>query len=109
MTSFAPSARAAAGALLLLFCLAPASAFAQSASLAPLPPSTSAQPAAPQGILVCTSEPGDREFCAADTSAGVALVRSIGKAPCVRGESWDYDSKGIYVSDGCSGAFLAGQ
>jgi hypothetical protein len=63
----------------------------------------------PQGIILCTSEPGERQFCAADTSAGVALVRSIGKAPCVRGESWDYDRAGIYVSDGCSGAFVAGE
>jgi len=75
---------------------------------------TPAQPAAttpskaPQGILVCTSEPGERQLCAADTSAGVSLVRSIGKAPCVRGESWDFDSRGIIVSDGCSGAFVAG-
>jgi hypothetical protein len=109
MTSLALRAPAAAGALVVLVCLGPASAFAQTASPAPLPPSTNAQANAPQGILLCTSEPGERQFCAADTSAGVALVRSIGKAPCVRGESWDYDSKGIYVSDGCSGAFLAGQ
>src|SRR5436190_3483150 len=64
---------------------------------------------APQGIILCTSEPGERQFCAADTSAGVALVRSFGKAPCVRGESWDYDGTGIVVSDGCSGAFVAGE
>jgi Protein of unknown function (DUF3011) len=63
----------------------------------------------PQGILLCTSQPGERVFCAADTSGGVALVRSIGKAPCVRGESWDYDKDGITVFDGCSGAFLAGE
>src|SRR5262249_17154932 len=67
------------------------------------------QPAAPQGIILCTSPPGARILCAADTSAGVALVRSTGKAPCLLGESWGYDKNGIWVSDGCSGAFAAGQ
>src|SRR4051812_40032952 len=69
-----------------------------------------AQPASPpQGVLICTSQPGERNLCAADTSAGVALVRSTGKAPCLLGETWGYDKTGIWVSDGCSGAFAAGQ
>jgi hypothetical protein len=66
-------------------------------------------PAAPQGVLLCTSEPGQRNLCAADTSAGVALVRSTGKGPCLLGQTWGYDKTGIWVSDGCSGAFAAGQ
>src|SRR5262249_44918612 len=66
-------------------------------------------PSAPQGILLCAAQPGERILCAADTSAGVALVRSTGKAPCLLGESWGYDKNGIWVSDGCSGAFAAGQ
>ena len=107
--------RAAGAALACFVSLAcPAVGWAQDPSPEPgqqqaqpqTPPPAPAQP--PQGILLCTSEPGERQFCAADTSAGVALVRSIGKAPCVRGESWDYDRTGITVSDGCSGAFLAG-
>jgi hypothetical protein len=71
----------------------------------PQPPPASA----PQGVILCTSQPGERILCAADTSAGVALVRSTGKAPCLLGESWGYDKDGIWVSDGCSGAFAAGR
>jgi len=63
----------------------------------------------PQGVIVCTSAPGERNLCAADTSAGVTLIRSTGKAPCLLGESWGFDKDGIWVSDGCSGAFAAGQ
>src|SRR5262249_11927651 len=59
--------------------------------------------------ILCASKPGERQFCSADTTAGVALVRSVGTAPCVRGETWDYDRAGITVSDGCSGAFVAGK
>ena len=104
MTSSA-KIQAAACALVFLLALAP-SAFAQSATPLQPPPQP---PAAPQGIILCTSQPGERILCAADTSAGVALVRSTGKAPCLLGESWGYDTNGIWVADGCSGAFAAGQ
>jgi hypothetical protein len=67
------------------------------------------QPAAPQARLTCTSNPGEREHCAADTSAGVALMRSIGTAPCLLGRTWGYDDTGIWVSEGCAGEFIAGQ
>ena len=67
------------------------------------------QPATPQSRLTCTSNPGEREHCAADTSAGVALVRSTGTAPCLLGKTWGYDDTGIWVSDGCGGEFIAGQ
>jgi hypothetical protein len=48
-----------------------------------------------------------RNHCAADTAAGVALVRSTGTTACLLGKTWGYDDKGIWVSDGCSGEFVA--
>ncbi len=101
-----PFHRQAASLALVGLLLSPALAGAQSAEPYPRQPSA---PAPPQGIIICTSQPGERALCAADTSAGVALVRSTGKAPCLLGESWGYDKTGIWVSDGCSGAFAAGQ
>jgi hypothetical protein len=59
--------------------------------------------------LVCASEPGGRRQCAADTSAGVALIKSTGTTPCLLGKNWGYDSAGVWVSDGCSGEFQLGQ
>jgi predicted porin len=59
-------------------------------------------------IVVCESKPGDRQACPADTSAGVALVRSTGNANCLLGKNWGYDSNGIWVSDGCGGEFTVG-
>jgi hypothetical protein len=38
----------------------------------------------------------------------VALLKSTGTAPCLLGKTWGYDDTGIWVSDGCSGEFLAG-
>ena len=70
---------------------------------------TASQPAVPQQNTVpCSSRPGERNHCDADTSAGVALVRSSGGAPCLLGKTWGYDDSGIWVSDGCSGEFIAG-
>ena len=57
--------------------------------------------------LTCASQIGDqRRDCAADTSSGVILVRSIGAAPCLLGRTWGYDDKNVWVSDGCSGEFI---
>jgi len=65
-------------------------------------------PATPQATVTCSSSAGEREHCAADTSAGVALVKSTGTAPCLLGKTWGYDDTGIWVSDGCSGEFVTG-
>jgi hypothetical protein len=64
---------------------------------------------APQNTMSCESTVGERLSCPADTSAGVALVKSTGGAPCLLGKTWGYDDTGIWVSDGCGGEFIAGQ
>jgi len=71
--------------------------------------------AAPNGVLAqsatvaCSSQAGERQHCAADTSAGVALQNSTGTGACLLGKTWGYDDAGIWVSDGCSGEFVLGQ
>jgi hypothetical protein len=56
----------------------------------------------------CSSSPGQRQHCAADTSAGVVLAASTGTAACLLGKTWGYDDTGVWVSDGCSGEFRIG-
>ena len=56
----------------------------------------------------CVSKPGERQHCAADTSGGVAIVRSHGESACLLGKTWGYDDTGVWVSDGCSGEFQLG-
>jgi len=74
----------------------------------PDPPLSEAQaPQAPRRFT-CSSSAGSREHCAADTSAGVALLQSSGSAPCLLGKTWGYDDTGVWVSDGCSGEFVGG-
>jgi hypothetical protein len=67
-------------------------------------------PAAEPRTLLCESRPGeDRQTCAADTSAGVALLRSMGAAACLLGNNWGYDADGVWVAEGCSGEFVLGE
>jgi hypothetical protein len=59
--------------------------------------------------VACTSRPGQRTECPADTTAGVMLLKSTGATPCLLGKSWGYDDTGVWVSDGCSGEFATGR
>src|SRR5262245_22486024 len=59
--------------------------------------------------VTCASKAGERNHCAADTAAGVALIQTTGTGACILGKSWGYDDTGGWVSDGCSGDFLVGQ
>src|SRR4051812_1843319 len=59
--------------------------------------------------VTCWSQKGERRTCPADTSAGVALQRSIGTDECLLGKTWGYDNNSVWVSDGCSGEFVSGQ
>src|SRR5262245_56792129 len=56
----------------------------------------------PSARVSCESPSGGRTHCPADTSSGVALVKSEGEAPCLLGKTWGYDDTGIWVADGCS-------
>ncbi len=74
-------------------------------------PAAQAPPASPPFSpppLTCTSQPGERQHCLADTSAGVVLARSTGTATCLLGKTWGYDDTGVWVRDGCGGEFLTG-
>jgi hypothetical protein len=98
---------AAAGyAVVSTFLLAGSAAAQEEPSAAP--PASAPTSLAPVTVA-CSSSPGERRHCAADTSNGVVLARSRGEAPCLLGKSWGYDDKGVWVSDGCSGEFVVGR
>lgn len=56
-------------------------------------------------VMPCESQRGERNFCPANTEGGVRLRHSYGEVPCVRGRTWDFDRRGVWVSDGCRGDF----
>jgi hypothetical protein len=56
----------------------------------------------------CSSDDGKRHYCNADTSRGVQMVQQISGSPCVQGQTWGYDQRGIWVDRGCRASFQAG-
>jgi hypothetical protein len=97
-------------ALLVLLFGTSSIASAQTTSPSPddAPKQSTVSPQANAATVTCSSKPGERSSCAADTSRGVVLLRSTGAAPCLLGRTWGYDQKSIWVSDGCSGDFVTG-
>jgi predicted porin len=53
----------------------------------------------------CGAAVGERNTCAADTAAGVVLVRQAGEGSCVLGRTWGFAPNGVWVADGCRGTF----
>jgi hypothetical protein len=84
-----------------------AAASAQTPPPAPTP-TRSREELVTSHVISCSSRPGQRSDCPADTSKGVALARSTGEAPCLLGKTWGYTDTGVWVSDGCSGDFVLG-
>ncbi|HYI97275.1 MAG TPA: DUF3011 domain-containing protein [Bryobacteraceae bacterium] len=91
--------RAGLGTFTMLMCafLIPSAHAQQSASSQTMPT-----------VVTCASVKGERQVCKADTSAGVALLRSTGESNCLLGNTWGYDSEGVWVSNGCGGEFALG-
>ena len=59
------------------------------------------------GVFRCESGKGRTVRC--DSAGGRAeLVRQLSNTPCVRGQSWGSDSRGVWVSNGCRALFRAG-
>ena len=60
---------------------------------------------APGGRFACESNDGRYVECAANTRAGIQLVRQLSRAPCIEGRSWGYGRAGIWVAQGCRAEF----
>jgi len=57
-------------------------------------------------LVNCASTDGERQHCAANTSAGVLMARTTGSGACLLGKTWGYDDAGVWVLDGCSAEFI---
>ena len=56
----------------------------------------------------CSSDDGRRNYCAADTTGGVRMLRQVSGSACREGQTWGYDRKGIWVDRGCRAEFEIG-
>ena len=62
----------------------------------------------PLALVTCESSGALRICPAATTWRGARLVKQISKTPCLQGENWGFDRRGIWVDKGCRGTFEAG-
>lgn len=58
------------------------------------------------GSVICRSEGGLQQVCPAAVAGNrVEIARRISKKPCVQGQTWGYDRRSIWVSNGCRAEF----
>jgi hypothetical protein len=55
--------------------------------------------------IYCASDDMNRSWCPVDARAGVRLARQRSEAPCVLGQTWGYDRRGVWVDRGCRADF----
>ncbi len=57
-------------------------------------------------MVRCSSDDGERHYCAANTAGDVELLKQRSHAECRQGYSWGYDQQGIWVDHGCRADFV---
>ena len=55
--------------------------------------------------ITCSSNNGKRNWCNVGNSRDAQLVRQISGSPCVRGDTWGIDQRGLWVDRGCRADF----
>jgi len=56
----------------------------------------------------CSSDDFNFHGCRVNTFGGVRLIRQRSEAPCVFGQSWGFDERGVWVDRGCRADFAVG-
>ncbi len=68
-----------------------------------------AAPAPQAGLSSCSSDDMRRNYCSADVSGGVQLVRQRSDSPCIFNRTWGFMyGRGIWVDRGCRADFQIG-
>ena len=66
------------------------------------------RPGPSQQTINCSSNDGRRNWCAIGGARDAQLVRQISGSPCVRGQTWGIDNRGLWVDRGCRAEFVLG-
>jgi hypothetical protein len=61
------------------------------------------------GLARCESRDFTQIYCDIDVRGGVRLANQLSSAPCVEGQTWGVDRRGLWVRDGCRGEFEIGR
>ena len=61
-----------------------------------------------RSIISCESREYRYNRCETHTDGYARLVSQQSQAPCIRGQTWGYDDRGLWVDKGCAGEFEVG-
>ncbi|WP_164281245.1 DUF3011 domain-containing protein, partial [Stenotrophomonas indicatrix] len=56
-------------------------------------------------VIACHSNDRRQQHCEAQVRRGVRLVRQESRSACIEGQTWGWDRRGIWVSNGCRAQF----
>jgi Protein of unknown function (DUF3011) len=59
----------------------------------------------PPQIITCSSNDGRRNWCDTGGRTEIRLNRQISGTPCVQGDTWGIDRRGLWVDRGCRAEF----
>jgi hypothetical protein len=59
-------------------------------------------------IVRCESFDARGAFCRVNTQDRVRITRQLSHRACIQGYTWNYNDRGIWVSDGCRADFAVG-
>jgi hypothetical protein len=62
-------------------------------------------PQQPQ-VITCSSDNGRRNWCDVGNRRDIRFSRQISGSPCVQGDTWGIDRRGIWVDRGCRAEFF---
>jgi hypothetical protein len=57
-------------------------------------------------VITCSSDNGRRNWCDVGNRRDIRLNRQISGSPCVQGDTWGTDRRGIWVDRGCRAEFF---
>jgi hypothetical protein len=67
---------------------------------------TFSSPAMADKTISCESHNHRYNHCDIDTHGYVRLKKQTSRSDCIQGRTWDYDKRGIWVDENCSGVFV---
>ena len=59
--------------------------------------------------ITCSSNNGKRNWCDIGGARNAQLTRQISGSPCIQGQTWGVDGRGLWVDNGCRAEFVIGR
>jgi hypothetical protein len=58
--------------------------------------------------ITCESVDNSHSYCRIKNNGNIRIINQLSSAECIKGRTWDYDTQGIWVKEGCRAEFEIG-